>query len=525
MEVSGVERTWRISLIAPVALLLGVLGCQARDEAEPSPDATGAAPTAVPEAAPIDDAMDVALHRPELCERPGDDSVRDVFCADEPPNIQSLRDLQRSLRFGLEPVAIDGSVNGYDSDYTPYVVALSHSTALAGRLVSPLNPRVIMVQFDKNAPTFLAFNRGVQQVELAAFDRGTQRFNFYLLRFAQACNETDAACRPGDLFTPRIESSWQKIALQDAENLKNTPSDCRQCHQRGLAAPMPLMRELQGPWTHFFSSPDQSPLPFPEAMGSDLSRDYLAAKDDEAYGGVPAKVLINTVGIALQNNVSPDQPLLFDGAIILNERWPWSPDGYPERATPSAAWIAGFEAFKRGEQLALPYHGGRATDPDKQATLSEAYRSYREGTLSAEALPDFADIFPDDPQERAEMGLQNEPTASPAQLLIQACGTCHNDVLDQDISRARFNIALGRLAPKERAIAVSRLTRPRGTAGAMPPVDARQLDTDALAALKAYLEQDSRAHEDDELLEHAAQRGMAGPQLRNAATRPQLGGL
>jgi cytochrome c553 len=216
---------------------------------------------------------------------------------------------------------------------------------------------------------------------------------------------------------------------------------------------------------------------------------------------------------------------LFDGAIILNERWPWSPDGYPEHATPSAAWFAGFEAFKRGEQLALPYHGGRATDPDKQATLSEAYRRYREGTLSAEALPDLADIFPDDPQERAEMGLQNEPTASPAQLLVQACGTCHNDVLDQDISRARFNIALGRLAPKERAVAVSRLTRPRGTAGAMPPADARQLDSDALAALQAYLEQDSRTDEDDELLEHAAQRGMAGPQLRNAATRPQLGGL
>ena len=38
---------------------------------------------------------------------------------------------------------------------------------------------------------------------------------------------------------------------------------------------------------------------------------------------------------------------------------------------------------------------------------------------------------------------------TPPQLLIQACGSCHNDVLDQSISRARFNVAIGRLEREE----------------------------------------------------------------------------
>jgi hypothetical protein len=283
------------------------------------------------------------------------------------------------------------------------------------------------------------------------------------------------------------------------------------------------MRELQGPWTHFFAPPDQQPLPFPEPMGSDLSRDYLAAKADEVYGGIPANVLTYTVGFTLQTNVSPAQPLVFDGSAILNERWPWSPDGYAENPAPSATWNSAFDAWKRGEQLALPYHGGRATDPDKQAELTRAYRSFREGTLAADMLPDLADIYPDDPEVRAEMGLQNVPGASPAQLLVQACGSCHNDVLDQSISRARFNIAIGRLAANERAQAVSRLMLPRGSVAAMPPAGARQLDPDALEVLGDYLQHDTRPSEDDELLEHAAQRGMAVPQPGRGTTSTQIG--
>jgi mono/diheme cytochrome c family protein len=488
-------------------LLAAVIGC-ATEEAEIALDSPPA------ELAPISDAMDVALYRPALCDRPGDDRVRDVFCAEARPRIQSLLELEASLNFS-DAAPITLSRPGFAST----VVALGHSTALSGRLVSPINPRLIMISQEARAPSFLAFSRGVQQVEIIASDRALERFNFYLLRFEQACNLTPAACSAGDLYTPRIESDWQRIALQDDEDLENTPADCRQCHQRGRAAPIPLMRELRGPWTHFFAPPDQGPLPFPEAIGSDLSRDYMSAKGDEAYGGVPADGLVNSVGVTLENSVPLDQPLLFEGGTILNERWPWSPDGYAPAAQPSALWYDAFAAFKLGELQALPYPGGRATDLAKQEALSDAYRRVRAGTLSPDALPDLAEIFPDDPQVRAEIGLVTEPGAAPAQLLVQACGSCHNDVLDQSLSRARFNIALGRIEPAERAVAIARLALPRGAAGAMPPADARQLDAAGLRALQQYLRQDVRAAEDDALLDYAAQRGMAGPQRRMRSLR------
>ena len=101
--------------------------------------------------------------------------------------------------------------------------------------------------------------------------------------------------------------------------------------------------------------------------------------------------------------------------------------------------------------------------PTSRRTLTDAYRRYRAGELAADELPDLADIFPDDPLVRAQIGLQTEPDATPADALIQACGSCHNDVLDQTISRARFNIDLARLdrAAIERAIERIELPPPR----------------------------------------------------------------
>jgi hypothetical protein len=61
---------------------------------------------------------------------------------------------------------------------------LGHSTALGGRFVSPINPRVIVM----GVGTFLVFARGTQRVELMSRSRDDGRFNFYLIDFEQACN-------------------------------------------------------------------------------------------------------------------------------------------------------------------------------------------------------------------------------------------------------------------------------------------------------------------------------------------------
>jgi hypothetical protein len=115
--------------------------------------------------------------------------------------------------------------------------------------------------------------------------------------------------------------------------------------------------------------------------------------------------------------------------------------------------------------------------------------------------------------DRAASNL-TEPGATAAQALVQACGTCHNDVLDQTVSRARFNIAVGRLDRAELATAIERLQAPDGAPGRMPPAGRRQLDVSGRSRLLDYLTQNERSAEDDAFLEHAAQVGMVPARIR-----------
>lgn len=109
--------------------------------------------------------------QPTLCSRPGADTVRDIFCASDAPSITSLSDLEVALGLHFDDVAPDAQgVVGfatYSGDVYRSAVFLTHSTALSGDLVSSINPRAIL--FDGRS--FLAFNRGVQQVEIASADR------------------------------------------------------------------------------------------------------------------------------------------------------------------------------------------------------------------------------------------------------------------------------------------------------------------------------------------------------------------
>ena len=469
---------------------------------------------------PVDDG------RPQFCQRRGDDHVRDVFCGDTRPAVTSLRVLQDLLR--LNPVAAadltahspEEPVDLFDTE--PVAVLLAHSTALSGHMVSPINPRAIVI----GREVMLAFQRGIQRVELASRERGQDYFNFYLLTFGQACNARTEGCRPGDLYTPEIERNWTRVEMVDDIDLANTASDCRLCHQRGRERPILLMRELESPWTHFFEidtlsgAPATPGMTLPDVRGRDLLRDYLRAKGDEPYAALSPKTIQNSIGLILQTLVPAEQPLLFDSPRIEDERWPPGPEGYPATPRLSETWARNYAAFKRGEQLPLPYFAPRPTDPEKQDRLTEAYRRYREGALPAAELPDLADIFPDAPQLRAEIGLQTEPNASPAEALVQACGACHNDVLDQTISRARFNIALSRMTPTQRQGAVARLELAPGAAGVMPPPEARQLDEASRARLVTYLQLSERSVEDDALLDRAAELGMTKHVQSDAGTRP-----
>ena len=499
----------RYRLAALIAsCFFGIVACGS----DTAPAAKGGGPTRPPKKAQEKPPIVVHAGAPGFCAREGADAVRTVFCGEAPPDIRSLADLESALGLVFQPAeyyesaAPDGVIGLADGTVS---VILSHSTALGGDHVSPINPRVILVGGGSvGAGSLLAFNRGAQQVEIIsnALDRAAT--NFYLVTFQQACNQAASGCRSGDLYTPRIESDWQTVTVQDAEDLKNSPSDCRQCHQRGTKEPLLLMREVDGPWTHFFGPDVDDHTGFPEVTGGDLARDYLSAKGNEPYGGVPVRVIRGTIGFTLEEVVTVSQPVVFDGARIENERWPLTDGVYPSEPQRSATWYDAYEAFKRGEQMPLPFHAPRVTDPEKQATLTSAYQRFSRGELGADELPDLGDIFPDDPVIRAEIGFQTEPGATAPRALVQACGTCHNDVLDQTVSRARFNIAVGRLDRAELDLAIERIDAPEGTPGRMPPPGRRQLDAEGRARLLDYLRRNERSTEDDAFLEYAAAVGM-----------------
>ena len=462
-------------------------------------------------------AEDAAMRgsRPALCERDRGDRVRDVFCADVPAEVTGLADLQRLL--GTVPGEPRQPIAGM-SQADAFVTLLAHSTALSGHRVTPINPRMIVI----GDHAFMAFQRGVQKVEVIAEARNAGFFNFYLIEFEQACNTEPAGCSAGALYSPSVERDWLRVRIRDDEDLKNTPNDCRQCHQRGSTTPRLLMRELNNPWTHFFQPP---PLPEgqyvgPGVQGHNLLQDYRDAKGDEAYGGFMLDRLVGIAPFLLESAVGREQPVLFDAPGIENERYPYNAEtGYPKEPGPSPTWQAAWDAFKRGEQLALPYIEPRVTDPDKLRLRSEAYARYRAGELTEAELPDLGDVFPDDPETRAHIGLQTEPDASPEEALIQACGSCHNDVLDQGISRARFNIDLWKLDAAAIAQAIARIELDPTQPGVMPPPEARQLAPAARERLLDYLRNDPLSAAPDQRLQLGAAMGLAGGKDRRAILR------
>jgi hypothetical protein len=498
-KTAGVLRPYGLGLLCTAMLM----ACAA-DAAQPS----GSSPSEGERVA-----ASLRDGRPGFCARSAYDAVWTAFCEGPTPALRSLRDLQQLLEVEpAERVPPQADQDFYDPGVVSNVVAMSHSTALSGQLVSSINPRVIIF----GSAVYMAFQRGVQRVELASRSDEPGAFNFYLVSFQQACNAGPAGCAPGDLYTPRIESDWTEVAIEDAEDLKNTPQDCRQCHQRDREHGGLLMRELESPWTHFFERDRMAANTLPGVRGDDLLREYLHAKGDEAYGGVDMELISNTSALVLENLAGRAQPLVFDARSIERERWPTVDGAYVREPRPSPTWEKGYEAFQRGEQLALPYVEPSAADPDKLAQRTEAYRRYRAGELAASELPDLGDIFPDDPRLRARIGLSTEPDAGAASALIQACGACHNDVLDQSLSRARFSVDVSRLSRSELDAAIERIERPATAPGVMPPKEARQLDAETRERVIAHLRAGASSLDPDGLLERAAELGMTGGALERS---------
>lgn len=402
-------------------------------------------------------------HGPEqtaqVCERPGDDLVRDVFCGPRPAEITSMSELHAAFDLSFGKV---GGIHG--------IAVTAHSTSLSARSVSAINPRVIVVQLESPPAELLAigFARGEQLIEIMVRDRVDRELRFYIAGFRQACNEAPFGCTPGDLITPAIERDWDEVTLYAEQDVANTVLDCAPCHQpSGPGTPKLIrMQELEAPWTHWFFRSSEG--------GRALLADYFEAHGDESYAGMRTE----EIDSAHPGNLSmlaifagmTEQPNQFDSQAIEDEI---------RGGGDSPTWRAIYRNAQRGDAIAVPYHSVKVTDPDKLARMTVAYQAYRAGELAPEELPDVRDVFPDDPERLAAMGVMTEPGASGEAVLLQACGQCHNPRLDPTLSRARFRADLVGMSRAAKDAAIERLRLPVDDPRAMPPALLRALTPDA----------------------------------------------
>jgi hypothetical protein len=471
-----------------VALSFDLGACESDEKAKPveREEDAAVADASVEPAAPYAQWADPFIGLPsgdalraQVCESPQTDIVLRKFCAEEPPQLGSLRDLQDAL--GLDPENLRG-ISGS--------ALTGHSTSLSTRSISAINPRVIMFRMvvallDQGRGPIefvtLAFGRGELFAEIAVMD-ADKNYKFYLVRFEQPCNEEPEGCRPGELLTEAVEHDWHNVTLYDEKSLENTVLDCKTCHQPNGpgSASILRMQEFASPWTHWFFNSSEG--------GRALVEDYTRAKGYERIAGLPREAVGGVSPGGLSTIVSGrdfDQPNVFDSAKIESEvkesaalEGGMQPMDNRIPGT-SATWQAAYDRFKHGESIPVPYHDVKITDPDKLDYATEAYRAYARGEMDARDLPDLRDVFPDDHGLLARMGMSTEPGLSGEEVLIQACSMCHNDKLDQDLSRARFRADLDGMSRGEKDYAIARLMLPPNDPRAMPPARLRVLSEEA----------------------------------------------
>jgi hypothetical protein len=427
-----------------------------------------------------------------LCARANGDPVALAFCATTAqPSIGSLVELQRLLGLDIKPGQV---LNGQGGN--PAFALTAHSTSLAIRSTSQINPRVLLftppmpganirptTPIPNPAYVAMGYVRGEQFVELASKGPDGQ-LRFYLFAFHQACNAI--GCAPADLFLPEAETGFIDYTVYEDRDLANTQFDCLECHQPdGPGTPRILrMQELQFPWTHWISNSAAS-----DARGNNtLRNDFVATHDpSESYAGIPCPILgttdrsalgANLIEAVVENNGFMAQPNEFQDKTILDEVVASNP-AQPQSNIPpgvSPTWNALYASYISGAAaIPPPYHDERTTDPTKLATAIAAYRSVATGATPRDQLPDIRDVFLD--AALPDMTIRPSPGQTGRQILIQMCRQCHNSRLDQTLSRARFDVdQLDAMTRDEKDLAITRIQLPTTSARHMPPLRLRELE-------------------------------------------------
>lgn len=421
--------------------------------------------------------------RQALCARGRVNAITELFCGDEPPAISSLADLQRALGLPLT------------SEEHAGFSLLAHSSALAGRLVSSLNPQSVIVALPEPMPfkpgwhrddgniVALAFARGEPFVEMAVTPPGGE-LTLYLLRYEQPCDDEPGGCDLTARFSERTESGWLRWSLYDDEDLKNTVLDCLHCHQPdGPGTPrIYRIQELQTPWTHWEAS-------FLRGGNVLLEQTVRALGTDGTVAGIPGELVRLSDPVVVEDLLrfaGSEQTNVFDAPAIEREVMESNPAQPEDNRVPgrSVTWEAIYDVAVRGDAIPPPYHDVQVTDPDKLEEMTRALIDFRTG--ASPLMPDLREVFAE--EALAGMSHRPKPGLSGEEILVHACAQCHNERLDQSLSRARFDPKrLDDLSEADRELAIERLLLPVEDRLHMPPHLFRDLSPEELDKAVAAL--------------------------------------
>jgi hypothetical protein len=435
-----------------------------------------------------------------VCARGAADRFALALCNKTTPTIRGLEELYRVLRL--------------DQPAEMLAATTIHSLGLSARTVSALNPRVLVFQniSDKSrTPTYeqvaaAGFARGEQLVELAALDPGTYDFNFYLLRFEQACNRT--RCTPDDLLTEKIEHGWTSWTLYSDHDLEDTPLDCISCHRPfgpGEHRQF-LMRQTMTPWMHWGHFRGGTERSLCSGAPSDGSAGQTVAVADgldllravEGAAGRYAGVSVAKLHAALSGDIFSSFVTDADGLVRLSPygqryNYPGGQTDFPTREVLCERFRTGasptWEKLRRESRergLNVPYYAPDVTDPQRRAEVGADRAAFLRRHADEDAVDVAAAFLAAD--TGAAVGFVPRDDETAPEILRAMCVRCHNAKTEPQLRRARFNAdSIDRIDPVTATAVRRRLSLPRSSPELMPPVRVGELPGWAIARINRYL--------------------------------------
>jgi len=408
--------------------------------------------------------------------------VRSALCSDGPEALTQISGMEELLqKLGL---SLDN-----ESGPTVTFAMLASSSSIATRSVSAINPRVFI--FENQLAEFsqrivVSYTRGEPYIELMGYadeearPLGQGPVNFYLIKFDKPCEETQS-CVAADFLSDEFEVGWSQVSVYEDLALQDTPLDCLHCHQPYGHDEEKVFLFAEGAeqtmhWFNGFAGDGD-----PQGHDAALSESFHAVHPvGGGYGVIPESRIDNADPGSLWTMMylaghSSVQPVDFrDVQAELDS------------GGSSETWDSLYQSFVDGQRPPVPFPGPTADDPSKVSEAADVYRSYLDGSLAREDLPDFRHVH--DEANYKALGLRAEADQTAEGLLRNACGQCHNDLISPETQKSRFNVMrLDEMPPSEFAAALDRIQRPPQDPLRMPPIRFRSLTTPQVEQLTEYL--------------------------------------